>query len=268
MELLGAVLAIIAVTLIVRSLLRHEIVFEYQRGLLYRDGKLIEVLPPGGRWVTPLLHRIDRVDVRLQTTVVTGQEVLTADHLGIKLSVAASYRVVDPRTAITATASYSEALHQEIQLLVRELVANRTLAELLAARAALNTELDQALRPRLGPLGLELDAVGVRDIMLPGRLREVYMQVAQAERAGEAALVRARAEVAANRALANAARQLHEQPGLAILRSLQAVEEAARTPGASVVFGVPPTGLSPAAEPPAAAARRSTRKKASSRPAD
>lgn len=208
------------------------VVQEWERVLLYKDGRFTEELGPGRHRRPMRRHRVVRVVVRPRLLVVPAQEVLTSDGLSVKISLTATCRTADPRRWHEAVEEPDAFVYAALQIAVREAVAHRTLDELLTARTALPEEMLPAVRETAETVGVVLDTLAVRDVMVPAELRRAAAEVATARARGLAALERARSEVAATRALANAARMVAEHPGLLQLRTLQAVEAG----GATVVL--------------------------------
>ena len=208
------------------------VVAEWERVLLYRDGRFEELLEAGRhrrlRWRR---HRV-RVLIRPRQLVVPAQEVLTADGLSVKVSLTAVVRNADPRRWHEAVEGPDDFVYTALQIALREAVSRRSVDELLQARAALSEEILEPVRATALTVGVDLESVAVRDVMIPSELRRAAADVASARAHGLASLERARSEVAATRALANAARTLSEQPGLLQLRTLQAIEAG----GATVVL--------------------------------
>src|SRR5262245_54114996 len=218
--------------------LRKEItVYEYERGLLYREGKLDRVLEPG-RYTFWASEPVDvaKVSLREMSHVVAGQGILTADRIEVRLSLVAQYRVTDPVLALNSVENYVEQLHQELQLVLRDLIARRTLDEVLDGRTEMATELHRLSAEPAKRYGVEVNRVGIRDVILPGEVRQVMMQEVQAERAGRADLVKARHEVAAARARANTAKILSENPEVARLQELDALVNLAGKNGTVVLL--------------------------------
>jgi regulator of protease activity HflC (stomatin/prohibitin superfamily) len=218
--------------------LRKEVtVFEYERGLLYREGKLAEVLEPGRYtfWATEPVE-VEKVSLRETSHVVAGQGILTADRIEVRLSLVAQYRVTDPVKAVNGVENYTEQLHQELQLALRDVIAGRTLDQVLDGRAELAAELHRLSAEPAKRYGVELSRVGVRDVILPGEVRQVMMREVEADRAGRAELVRARHEVAAARARANTAKVLSENPEVARLQELEALVNLAGKSGNVVLL--------------------------------
>lgn len=205
-------------------------VMEWQRTLLYRDGKLEKVLEPGRHRYDQRRCTLVAVDMRPRRLQVSGQELLTRDGLSLRVSFAVNWVVTDP-LAFTTGAQYSEAvLYAAVQEAARDKVAAHTLDELVADRGLL-TGADE-VAAAVADLGIRVSSVRARDLMLPGELRKAALETVLAKERGRADLERARAEAAALRSLANTARLLEENPSLLRLRTLQ----VAATPGTQVVL--------------------------------
>ncbi len=216
-------LLVLCVAILYTAGLRQVIILEYERGLLYRSGKFQRVLNPGRYWYQRLIHTFYKIDVRVRFVSIPGQEVLSADNVSLKVSLAASYRIDDPQRAINSTTNFLEALYLVLQLQLRDLVGSEPVDELLAKRKQIGELLLESSKEKAAELGVTLLSVGLKDVMFPGELKNIYAQVVNARNEGLAALERARGETAALRNLANAAKLLENNPALMQLRILQAV---------------------------------------------
>lgn len=217
---------------------RKEItVFEFERGLLYRDGRLERVLEPG-RYAFARSERVEvaKVSLREMSHVVPGQGLLTADRIEVRVTLVAQYRVTDPTLALQAVENYVEQLHQELQLALRDVVAARTIEQLLEGRAEVGAELLRLSAEPAKRYGVELSRVGLRDVILPREVQRVLMLEVEADRTGRAELVKARHETAAARARANTAKLLTETPEVARMQELDALLALAGKGGNVVVL--------------------------------
>lgn len=203
--------------------LRGVLIFEHERGLLYRQGKFSRVLDPGKHWIFRPVHTVQKVDVRARAVTIPGQEVLSADNVTIKVSLAVIFKVDDPYKAVNTTASYLEALYLALQVQLRDLVGTTPIDELLAKRREIGSRLLESTKTQAADIGLALLSVDLKDIMFPGELKNIFAQVVNARNEGLAALERARGESASLRNLANAAKLLEKNPALRELRILQAL---------------------------------------------
>jgi regulator of protease activity HflC (stomatin/prohibitin superfamily) len=229
------VLAIVVLVVVVAARsIRLTTIHDYQRGLRFRQGRLVGLVDPGVHLTVRPLVELQALDVRPAMVPVEGQEILTADGVAAKVSLVARYVVGDPVAAITRDADFRRTTYLLLQLGLRQAVSHRTLDETIAARSALGPEVREAIAGRLAEIGVELLDVEVRDVMLPGELKRAFASVIAARKEGEASLERARAETAALRGLANAGRTLADNPGLLQLRILQ---EIGASSGNTVVFG-------------------------------
>ena len=201
-------------------------VYEFQRALRYRKGRFLSVLGPGQYWILEPETTITPVDVRPNFVTLMGQEVLTADGVPLKVSIA----------AINGQANYAQALYLLLQLAVREVISTSKADALMENRVDFAEKIQALAEPQVQKLGLKLLTADLKDLMISGDLKKSFAQVVKARKEGEAALERARGETAALRSLANAARMLQDNPQLIQLRMLQAMGESA---GNTLVVGMP-----------------------------
>ena len=208
-------------------------------GLLFRDGRHESTLAPGAYalWKGVARAKVVPVDLREQVVDVAGQEIMTADKVTLRLNAVVTYKVADALRAVTATEDHRQALYREAQLALRAAVGARTLDALLGDKQAVARELDAGLRAAALALGLELVSLGIRDVILPGEMKELMNRVIAAQKAAEAALITRREETAAMRSQANTARLLEQNPTLMRLREIEALERVADKGRLSVVVG-------------------------------
>ncbi len=212
-------------------------VFEFQRGLLYDQGRFVEELPPGRYKFWPWSGKtITLVDMRETSHTVEGQEILTQDKVGIRVTLIAQFKIVDAPTAMHKVENFASQLYQDLQLTLRESVTTKSLAELMENREPLADEIQQQVTSRVAEYGIELKRVGVKDIVLPGAVRSIFFAEMQADLQGKADLVAARHETAAARARANTAKMLQENPNLARLQELELLNNLATKSGNVVVI--------------------------------
>ncbi len=201
-------------------------IFEYERGLKYVKGRFKQVLGPGQYWLWTFgSTTIRKIDMRPQYLSVPGQAVLTADGVGLKISLTVVYDISDPAMAINQVADYRQAIYLTVQNGLRSLISTVAMDDLLGNHE-LNQQLLDITASQVTPLGLRLISLSIRDLMLPGELKKLYAQIIQARQEGLAQLERARGETAALRNLANAARLTNKNPTLLQLRLLQALEQS------------------------------------------
>ncbi len=245
-----ALIVVVLLIVLVRASVRLVTVHDYERGLHYRRGRLHGLVDPGTHLTLPPFTEVRVLDVRPSFTTIEGQEVLTSDGVSLKVSLAARYVVGDPVAAVTGDQSFGRAMHLELQLGLREVIAAGTVDSALATRAAIGPAVMERVASKLARVGIELLSVDVRDLMVPGDLKRVFAGVVAARKEGEAALERVRSETAALRNLANAGRMVEENPGLLQLRMLQQIGASS---GNTVMLTMPDgqgSSGSPSAPPP------------------
>ena len=207
-----------------------------ETALVFRDGRFVEQIESGLHvyWTGngKITHRT--VDRREQSLDVTGQEVISADKVTIRLNATITYEVADAVKALASTASYTQSLYREVQLAIREAVGTRTVDDLLGSKQELSGELFEAVASKGDAIGVIVKSVGVRDLILPGDMRELFNGVIAAQKRAEANLIERREETAAARSQANTARLLADNPALQRLRELEAIKDILA--GTSVTF--------------------------------
>jgi len=237
-----SVAAYVATAILLGAYRKEFTVFEYQRGLRFKDGKLVETLKAGKhrRWGKG--QTLTVVDVRPVTTAIGNQEILSKDGLSIKLTATARYQIVDPAAAILESQMYLSEAYHAVQIALRDAVTDLTADQVLEQRAEIGTRVTEVARGRFARIGLHLDEVELRDITFSGDLKKAMAQVALAQKEGLASLERARGEAAALRTLANAARLIDGNPALMQLRMLQSLSDAK---GATLVLNTTDRSILP-----------------------
>src|SRR5207244_3496489 len=212
---------------------------DYERALVWIDGRFSHVLPPGlyAFWKNIAVVKVVPVDTREAILDVAGQEIMTADKVTLRLNALVTYRVAEPRLAVSVVDDARQALYRETQLVLRALVGARELDGFLADKDGVVAELEQGLRRRVSALGLEIITAGIRDIILPGEMKDLLNKVTEAKKAAEANLIVRREETAAMRSQANTAKLLQDNPTLMRLRELEVLEKVAATAKLNVVLG-------------------------------
>jgi regulator of protease activity HflC (stomatin/prohibitin superfamily) len=208
-------------------------------GVLFQDGVYVQTLPPGlyAFWKGAADARVAEVDLRETTADISGQEIMTADKVTLRLNAAVTYRIADAHKAVSGTDDVRQALYREAQLALRAAIGGRELDAFLADKDQVGREIEQALRGRAGQLGLEIASVGIRDVILPGEMKDLMNKVTEAKKAAEANLISRREETAAMRSQANTAKLLQDSPTLMRLRELEVLERIALAGKLNVVLG-------------------------------
>jgi regulator of protease activity HflC (stomatin/prohibitin superfamily) len=208
-------------------------------GLFFKDGRHEATLGPGAHafWKGVAKARILDVDLREQVVDVAGQEIMTADKVTLRLNAVVTYKVADPVKAVTTVEDHRQALYREAQLALRAVLGTRELDALLGDKDAVARELDGIVRARVAGFGLEVVALGIRDVILPGEMKDLMNKVTEARKAAEAALITRREETAAMRSQANTAKILESSPTLMRLRELEVLEKVSEKANLTVVLG-------------------------------
>lgn len=199
----------------------------------YVDGRLDAVLPAGrhAAWNTQRTVTLAVIDLRERVLAVTGQEVMTKDRVTLRLNLSATFRVKDAERLAVVARAPDDVVYLAMQLSAREAVTTRTLDELLAGRDELAKVMLPSVRERAEGLGLELVELGVKDVVLPGEMKDLLNKVIQAQKEAEANVILRREETAATRSLAQTAKVLSENPLLVRLKELEAYKELAAKVG-------------------------------------
>jgi len=208
------------------TIVTEAVVENHEAGLLYVEGRLTERLAPGRHafWVIGRKIEVKRLDLRPATLEITAQEMLTKDRIALRVTLTAFRRIVDAERAVATTPDVDAWLYRLVQFAIREAVAGRTLDEVLAAKASLDAELRDYVRVRVADSGVEVTELGVKDLILPGEIRELVNKVVEAERVAKANLIRRQEETAATRSLLNTARLMEDNPLLLRLKELESLE--------------------------------------------
>jgi regulator of protease activity HflC (stomatin/prohibitin superfamily) len=200
---------------------------EESAGLLFVDGRLARTLAPGAHafWNFRKNVGVELVELRLQSIEVSGQELLTRDKVSLRVNLAASIRVTDPVAARTRVAKHGDYVYRELQFGLRKAISAKTLDELLGDKALLDADIFGYVRGRVDGLGIEVLGVGVKDVILPGEMKEILNGVVQAEKSAQANVIRRREEANATRSLLNTAKLVEGSPVLMRLKELEALEK-------------------------------------------
>ena len=202
---------------------------EGKRGLVYLEGRLIRELGAGtyGFWNVLSVPRIDVLDARRQTIEVPGQEILTRDKVTVRVNISTVYEIVNVATARSAVRDVEQHLYRTLQIAVRQTLGKRTLEEVLAEKADVDEMVSGEVRREMELYGVRVIAIAIKDIILPGDIREILNQVVTAEKQAQANLIRRREETAATRSLLNTAKLMEDNPILIRLKELEALEKIA-----------------------------------------
>jgi len=207
--------------------------------LLIVDGQFRKVLEPGLHvfWKFQRSVKVDIMDRRVQALEVSGQDILTRDKVSLRVNLTALWQLLDFVTARAGLQNFVEFVYKELQFALREAIGGRTLDELLGAKGDLDREIQASALSRIEKHGIQLVSVGVKDIILPGDMKEILNKVVEAEKVAQANLIKRREETAATRSLLNTARLMDENPTLMRLKELETLEKVTEKVDKLTVFG-------------------------------
>jgi regulator of protease activity HflC (stomatin/prohibitin superfamily) len=227
-----------------------KIVQEYERGVIFRLGRLVGAKGPGLFLIVPIVDRMVKVDLRVVTLDVPAQEVITRDNVTVKVNAVAYFRVVDPSRAIVAVEDFRRATYQISQTSLRSVLGQSELDELLTHRDAINQKLQQIIDEQTEPWGVKVSIVEVKDVELPENMKRAMAIQAQAERERRAKIINAEGEYSASQRLTSAARIMSQSPAALQLRYLQTLTEIAADKNSTIIFPLPMELLRPFAGQP------------------
>ena len=216
-----------------------KIVKEYERGVIFRLGRLVGARGPGLFFVIPLLESMQVVDLRTVTYDVPSQEVVTKDNVTVRVNAVVYYRVIEPEKAVTEVYDYRFATAQIAQTTLRSVIGQAELDELLSEREKINVKLQQIIDEATNPWGIKVSAVEVKDVELPEEMQRVMAMQAEAERERRAKIIRADGEYQAAVKLKEAAEILAESRGAMMLRILQTLNEISTSQNTTIVVPIP-----------------------------
>jgi regulator of protease activity HflC (stomatin/prohibitin superfamily) len=212
---------------------------EYQRGVVFRLGRLRPLRGPGLVALIPLVDRMVRVDLRTVTLTIPPQEIITRDNVPARVNAVAYFRVVDPRLAITEVETYPVATSQIAQTTLRSVLGRADLDSLLAEREQLNKSLRQIIDEQTGPWGIKVTTVEIKDVEIPEAMQRAMARQAQAERERRAKIINAEGEFQASQRLHDASEILSRSPAALQLRYLQTLLELGADQNSTIVFPLP-----------------------------
>jgi regulator of protease activity HflC (stomatin/prohibitin superfamily) len=216
-----------------------RVVQEYERGVIFRLGRLVGPKGPGLFFIIPFVDRMMKVDLRVVTLDVPSQEAITRDNVTVKVNAVVYFRVLTPQDAIVQVEDYRRATWQIAQTTLRNVIGQSELDELLANREKVNEQLQQIIDEQTEPWGIKVTLVEVKDVELPQTMQRAMAKQAEAEREKRAKIIHAQGEFEASKQLANAARVISSEPASIQLRYLQTLTEIAVEKNSTLVFPVP-----------------------------
>lgn len=216
-----------------------RVIVEYERGVLFRLGRLAGVKGPGLVLIIPFIDRMVRVSLRTHVFDVPVQEVITKDNVTCRINAVLYYRVLEPEKVIINVAQYHEATIEYAQTTLRSVVGQADLDELLSQRENLNKVIQKIVDEATDPWGVKVTAVEIKDVTLPQEMQRALAKQAEAERNRRAIVIQALGEKEASEKIAEAAEILNKKDGALTLRMLRALSEASDVKGNTIVFPLP-----------------------------
>jgi regulator of protease activity HflC (stomatin/prohibitin superfamily) len=235
--LYGIIGALALVVVIIASAIR--IVPEYERGVIFRLGRVIGAKGPGLFFIIPVVDRMVRVNLQTVTADIPPQDVITKDNVTLRVNAVAYFNVVDPVRAVVAIQNYMVGTSQIAQTTLRSILGQIELDDLLAKRDEINSQLQQIIDDLTNPWGIKVTIVEVKDVELPDTMRRAMGRQAEAERERRSKVIHAQGELEAAAALGDAAAVLEIHPAAMQLRTLSTMVEVAAEKNSTLIFPVP-----------------------------
>jgi regulator of protease activity HflC (stomatin/prohibitin superfamily) len=216
-----------------------KVVQEYERGVIFRIGRLVGAKGPGLFFIIPVIDRMVRMDLRTVTFELPAQEVITRDNVTIKVSAVVYFRILDPNHAVTKVSDYRLATVQIAQTTLRNVLGQSQLDEMLSERAEINARLQQIIDEQTEPWGVKVSAVEIKDVELPQTMQRAMARQAEAEREKRAKVIHAEGELQASAKLAEAAAVIASEPMTIQLRYLSTLTEISAEKNSTIIFPLP-----------------------------
>jgi hypothetical protein len=239
--IVGVLIVVLAVIVAVAALAGASVrvLREYERGIVFRLGRVIDQKGPGIVLLIPAIDRMVRVSLRTVTMRIPHQEVITRDNVPVKVAAVAYFRVIDPRRSVLEIEDYRAATLQIAQTTLRSVLGKADLDSLLSERERLNESLQQIIDEQTEPWGIKATIVEIKDVEIPERMQQAIARQAEAERNRRAKVINAEGEYQAADRLADAAEVIRPNPVTIQLRYLQALTDISGNQGSTIVFPLP-----------------------------
>jgi len=216
-----------------------KVLSEYERGVVFRLGRLINLKGPGVVFIIPFVDRMMRVDLRTITMDVPSQEIITRDNVTVKVNAVCYFKVMDPNKAVTAVQNFVVATSQIAQTSMRSVVGQVNLDDILSEREELNAKLQKIVDHQTEPWGIKVSIIELKDVQIPENMQRAMAHQAEAERERRAKIIMAEGELQASHKLMEAARVLATEPGAMQLRYLQSAQEMTSKTSSTIIFPLP-----------------------------
>ncbi len=234
-----ALLIIPAVIIVFLVLMSIRIAQEFERGVIFRLGRLNGVKGPGLFFIIPIVDRVIKVDLRTITLDVPPQDIITRDNVPIKVNAVVYFAVTNPIDAVIKVVNYFQATSQIAQTTLRNILGKSELDELLGQREKISHELQQVIDEQTDPWGIKVSVVEVKDVELPVNMQRAMAKQAEAERERRAKIIHSEGELQSSDKLAQAAEILGTHNGALQLRYMQTLTEVAAEKNSTLIFPIP-----------------------------
>jgi len=240
-ELIGLlpVLAVAAVVIFTLAGAAVKVVQEYERGVIFRLGRLVGAKGPGLFFIIPFIDRMVKIDLRTVTLDIPSQEAITRDNVTVRVNAVCYFRVVDPEAAVVRVENYLLATLQIAQTTMRSVLGQSELDELLSKREEINARLQQIIDEQTEPWGIKVSVVEVKDVELPQEMKRAMARQAEAERDKRAKVIHAEGEFLAAQQLSEAANIISSAPSALQLRYLQTLADISSEQTRTIIFPLP-----------------------------
>lgn len=240
-DLIGLLPVLAVAALVIISLVGAavKVVQEYERGVIFRLGRLVGAKGPGLFLIIPFIDRMVKVDLRVITLDIPSQEAITRDNVTVRVNAVCYFRVVDPEAAIVRVESFFNATLQIAQTTMRSVLGQSELDELLAKREEINARLQQIIDEQTEPWGIKVSVVEVKDVELPQEMKRAMARQAEAERDKRAKVIHAEGEFLAAQQLSEAANIINAAPSALQLRYLQTLGDISSDSTRTIIFPLP-----------------------------
>lgn len=232
-------IAIIIFFVIILFLMAAKVVTEYERGVIFRLGRLVGARGPGLFFIIPFVDRMVKVDLRVVTMDVPPQDVITKDNVTVRVNAVVYFRVVDPEASVVKVLDHIRATSQISQTTLRNVLGQSELDDLLTQREKLNQSLQRIIDEHTDPWGIKVSTVEIKDVELPETMRRSMAAQAEAERERRAKIIHADGEFQASARLAEAGAIMAREPTTLQLRYLQTLTEIASEKNSTIIFPLP-----------------------------
>jgi regulator of protease activity HflC (stomatin/prohibitin superfamily) len=231
---LGTIIFIAAIILAMIRITR-----EYERGVVFRLGRFLEVKGPGLFLIIPFVDTMERVDLRIVTMDVPTQEVITRDNVTIRVNAVVFFKVMNPKDAVIEVENFGYAINQFSQTTLRSIVGQAILDEVLAHREKINSELQKIIDKYTDAWGIKVTNVEIKDVELPSEMKRAMAREAEAERERRAKIISAEGEFQAAQKLSDASNIISQSPSALQLRYLQTLTEISTENASTIIFPIP-----------------------------